>query len=63
MKIFLFTFPIFLFFTGTNSDFAADLATFINETVSYVYLSFSDMNNGCTDGQTEFRTAFGEIKS
>merc|ERR1712133_169956 len=32
MKIFLFTFAIFLFFTGTSSDFAADLATFINET-------------------------------
>merc|ERR1712227_650320 len=32
MKIFLFIFAIFLFFTGTNSDFAADLATFINET-------------------------------
>merc|ERR1712111_292260 len=32
MKIFLFIFAIILFFTGTNSDFAADLATFINET-------------------------------
>merc|ERR1712227_963333 len=32
MKIFLFIFAIFLFFTGTKSDFAADLATFINET-------------------------------
>merc|ERR1711868_306722 len=32
MKIFLFIFAIFLFFTETNSDFAADLATFINET-------------------------------
>merc|ERR1712227_237431 len=32
MKIFLFIFALFLFFTETNSDFAADLATFINET-------------------------------